>query len=204
MRRIFYILALLLLTATAAVAQSGNYQIRPGDTLRIEVIEDPELNRNVLVLPDGRISFPFAGTVEAAGRTVGQVERALSSAMSSDFASPPTVYVAVASIPPAPQVEVLPTEEPTVSIYFLGEVVNPGLQEIRPGTTILQGLALSGGFTRFAATERVQLRRRDPQTGQEYVYEINYKALTQGGLLSGNVTLGEGDVILVPERHLFE
>lgn len=204
MRRIFYILALLLLTTTVAVAQSGNYQIRPGDTLRIEVIEDPELNRNVLVLPDGRISFPFAGTVEAAGRTVGQVERALSSAMSSDFASPPTVYVAVASIPPAPQVEVLPTEEPTVSIYFLGEVVNPGLQEIRPGTTILQGLALSGGFTRFAATERVQLRRRDPQTGQEYVYEINYKALTQGGLLSGNVTLGEGDVILVPERRLFE
>ena len=203
MRHIFlHLLALLLLTATAAGAQ--NYEVRPGDTLQIEVIEDPDLNRTVLVLPGGSISFPFAGTVEAAGRTVEQVASALSAAMADDFANPPTVFVAVASIPQAPVVEDLPEEAPTIPIYLLGEVANPGLQAVAPGTTFLQALALSGGFTRFAATERVQLRRRDPRTGQEYVYEIDYEALTEGALLSGNVTLGAGDVILVPERRLFE
>jgi polysaccharide export outer membrane protein len=54
------------------------------------------------------------------------------------------------------------------------------------------------------ATKRVQLRRRDPQSGQEYVYKINYRAISDGAALTGNVYLSEGDVILIPERRLFE
>jgi polysaccharide biosynthesis/export protein len=197
------VMAVVVSLVGMAQAQSGgNYLINPGDTLQIEVVEDADLNRSVLVTPDGRISFPFAGAVPAAGRTVGQVERALSTAMSGDFASPPTVFVSVASIPEA---DILPAEEgPTIDIYILGEVAEPGPKAAPPGVTVLQALSLAGGVTRFAATKRVQLRRRDPGTGREYVYPINYKAITEGARLEGNVMLGEGDVILVPERRLFE
>lgn len=198
------VMAFVISLAGTAQAQSGgNYLINPGDTLQIEVVEDTALNRSVLVTPDGRISFPFAGAVPAAGRTVGQVERALSTAMASDFASPPTVFVSVASIP-EDELDPLTAEGPTIDIYILGEVEAPGPKAAPPGVTVLQAMSLAGGVTRFAATKRVQLRRRDPSTGREYVYPINYKAITEGARLEGNVVLGEGDVILVPERRLFE
>ena len=66
----FLVLIFSIFAATTAVAQSG-YQIQPRDTLQVEVIEDPSLNRSVLVLPDGTIYFPFAGSVRASGQTAG-------------------------------------------------------------------------------------------------------------------------------------
>lgn len=205
MRHILSSLAVILaafvsLVGMAQAQSGGNYLINPGDTLQVEVVEDPDLNRSVLVTPDGRISFPFAGTIPAAGRTVSQVERALSSSMASNFTSPPTIFASVAGL--APQEEM--AEEDVIDIYILGEVADPGAKAAPPGVTVLQALSLAGGVTRFAATKRLQLRRRDPSTGREYVYPINYKAITEGARLEGNVTLGEGDVILVPERRLFE
>jgi polysaccharide export outer membrane protein len=92
----------------------------------------------------------------------------------------------------------------TIDIYFLGEVNTPGLREVAPGTTLLQALAQSGGLTRFAATRRIQLRRTNPQTGQQWVAEIDYRALANGAALATDITLQDGDVILVPERRLFE
>ena len=85
-----------------------------------------------------------------------------------------------------------------------GEVATPGPKAILPGSTVLQALSQAGGFSKFAATKRLQLRRIDPQSGAEAVYPINYKALSQGATLKGNFVLREGDVILVPERRLFE
>ncbi|ALG88948.1 MAG: sugar transporter [Confluentimicrobium sp.] len=196
----FAFLFLSLFVATSAAAANGNYLIQPGDTIRIEVLEDATLNRTALVLPDGKISFPFAGTVTAAGRTLSQVERAVTAGIASNFASEPTVYVSVANLAPAAAVTALTT----VNIYVLGEINGPGLVQVEPGTTLLQALAQTGGFTKFAATKRVQLRRRDPNTGAEKVYKINYRALSQGAAVGGNVVLAEGDVILVPERRLFE
>ena len=203
MIRLFVFLAAML-TAGSAVAQSGNYAIREGDTLRVEVAEDSSLNRSVLVLPGGKISFPYAGAVQASGRTTSQVERALSTQMASAFASPPSVYVAVTNIPERLGGDMDEEEEETIAIYMLGEVAKPGLVEVKPGTTILQALSQAGGLPPFAATKRVQLRRRDPQSGQEYVYKINYRAISDGAALTGNVYLSEGDVILIPERRLFE
>ena len=72
----FLFAVISLLVANAAAAQSG-YQIQPGDTLSVEVLEDPSLNRSVLVLPDGTISFPFAGSVRASGRSSSQVSDAI-------------------------------------------------------------------------------------------------------------------------------
>ncbi len=73
-----------------------------------------------------------------------------------------------------------------------------------PGTTILQALSQSGGFTNFAATRRIQLRRTDRQTGRQSVVVINYKAIAAGAVVTNDFALADGDVIVVPERRLFE
>lgn len=196
------ILAIIaILTATVAVAQS-EYRIKSGDTLTVEVLQDPDLNRSVVVLSDGRISFPLAGTVRAAGRTVGQVEASISGAISSNFATEPNVFVSV--VPAAPREPTPPAPAPTMEIFFLGEVNTPGMVEIEPGTRFLQGMARSGGLTRFAADKRIQLRRTDPHTGRTATFEINYRAILDGAELRNNIILEEGDVIIVPERRLFE
>lgn len=191
-----------LLLATAAVAQS-EYRVRAGDTLAIEVLQDPGLNRSAVVLSDGRISFPFAGTVRVGGRTVTQIETAIAEAIAPNFAAPPNVFV---SVVPA---ERLPStngsaDAPTIDIYFLGEVNTPGLVEMEPGTRLLQAIAQSGGLTRFAADKRLQLRRTDKSTGTTDLFVINLRAILDGGAVTNNLVMRDGDVIIVPERRLFE
>lgn len=191
---LFAAIGLFLATGDRAAAQ---YAIQPGDQLQIEVLEDSNLNRSVLVLPDGSISFPLIGTVRAAGRTVGQVRSTLTRQLEPNFASEPNVFVTVARLAPEePMTEPVPA---TMRIYVMGETANSGMIEVDPSTTLLQALAQAGGFSRFAATKRVQLRRT--QGGKTRVYTYNYKT---GGGISGATVLSEGDVIVVPERGLFE
>ncbi len=194
---------MLTLVATMAAAQS-EYRVRAGDTLVIEVLEDPTLNRSVVVLPDGRFSFPMAGTIPAAGRNIGQIREAVTQAISSSFAATPNVYVGVQPAPPTPRVPRAPAPAPMITVYLMGEVEKSGPISVPPGTTFLQALSQSGGITPFGATKRVQLRRTNPTTRAQKVYRINYRALSNGAALSRDIVLTEGDVILVPERRLFE
>lgn len=192
----------VMLAATIALAQS-EYRARPGDTLLIEVLEDPGLNRSVVILPDGRFSFPFAGTLRGGGRTVSQIEASIAAGIASNFTTTPNVFVA---LQPKERLPVnTPEPEPeTIDVYFLGEVNAPGLKPVKPGTTFLQAIAQSGGLTKFAATKRIQLRSTNPTTGAQTIYSFNYKALSDGGRLQADPVLNDGDVILVPERRLFE
>lgn len=195
-----FLLALVAtLFAASAFAQSG-YQIRPGDTLSIEVLEDSSLNRSVLVLPDGTISFPFAGSIAAAGRTASQVDAAITAGIAGNFASEPNVFVTVASLTQAPA----SSGGASISVYMMGEIAAPGQKSLRRGTTLLQALAETGGFTAFAAKKRIVLRRTDARTGQQSVSTINYKAIADGAAVGGDIVLRSGDVIIVPERRLFE
>lgn len=202
--RAFILAIFACVLGTAALAQQ-DYVVRPGDTLRIEVLEDTTLNRNVIVLPDGRFSFPFAGTVQAGGRTLSQVESAVASSIGSNFATPPNVFASIVSLRQAdPDTGGVIEAGPTIDVFFLGEVAAPGKKELAPGTNLLQALSEGGGFSNFAALKRIQIRRTDPRTGAQALYTINYRALTRGAELRGNIVLQEGDVILVPERRLFE
>jgi polysaccharide biosynthesis/export protein len=191
--RIFAV-CVALLSAVSAWAQAG-YQIQPGDQLSIEVLEDPSLNRQVLVLPDGSFSFPLVGRVSAAGQSPQSVQNTLANGLAPNFATTPSVFVSVAGLAPP---SALTAIGPTVDVYAMGEVNNPGKIAVESGTTLLQFLAESGGFTRFAATNRIQLRRG----GRTYVF--NYRALEKGAVLSSPTTLADGDVIVVPQRKLFE
>lgn len=195
-----YLAAMLVLVVGAATAQAqSNYRISPGDQLRVEVLEDTSLNRTLLVLPDGSISFPFAGSLKASGKTVTAVEKALAQRLANNFASAPTVFVNVGALAPEDPVSEL-ADDP-YGIYLMGEVNTPGRLDIEEDlqVTLLQAIAQAGGFTRFAATKRIELRR--PHNGGEQVYVYNHK---KGGGISGATVLAPGDVIVVPERRLFE
>ena len=184
--------------ATVAAAQSG-YQIQPGDTLSVEVLEDPSLNRSVLVLPDGTISFPFAGSVRASGRTAGQVSSAITSGIASNFATEPNVFVTVQMLRETTEV----TGPAQIDVFMMGEIASPGERQLDRGTTLIQALATTGGFTSFAATKRILLRRTD-KSGKQSVMRINYKAIADGTAVGQDIRLRDGDVIIVPERRLFE
>lgn len=195
--------AALALWATIAPAQN-NYQIRKGDVLRVEVIEDPSLNRSVLVSPDGRISMPLTGAIKASGKTIEDIQRELASGLAASFAARPNVFVSVERLYEAPiRPARAPEPDPTIEIFVMGEVSKPGKLTLDPGANVLQAFAEMGGFTRFAASSRVQLRRAGPD-GAEQMVTLDYKAIEAGLSAAGMTELAEGDVIVVPQRRLFE
>lgn len=189
-------LTFLLAGLQSAAAQDG-YRLRPGDVLRIEVLEDAGLNRSVLIAPDGRITIPLAGAIPAGGRTVEQVQADLVARLAPNFAAPPTVFVSLERLV-EPREPREPTPPPTIEVYVMGESANPGRIEVEENTTLLQAFAQMGGFTEFAATKRIQLRRG----AQTFV--IDYTAIERGTSTAGDTVLQKGDVILVPQRRLFE
>lgn len=207
MKRLFVallsgLLALPML-AGGARAQEEGYLLRPGDTLRVEVLEDASLNRTVLVAPDGRISLPLAGVLTAAGRPIEAVQADLAARLAGNFATTPNVFVSLEALnqgalgggPAVPR---------TLTVFVMGEANKPGKVLVEPGTTALQFFAEMGGFTRFAATKRIQLRRTDAKTGEETIYQLNYNEIERGTSKAGSTTLADGDVIVVPQRKLFE
>lgn len=200
MIRIILGVLLAATVSTGAFAQSS-YQIRSGDSLQIEVLEDPALNRSVLVLPDGSISFPLVGTIPAAGRSIDAVKADLSAALAGNFAAAPNVFVGVGTLA-APRAARAAGPARTISVYAMGEVTSPGKADVAPGTTVLQFLAQAGGFTRFAAQKRIQLRRTS-KGGAEQVFLFNYDGTGTSGI-AGSTRLQSGDVIVVPQRKLFE
>lgn len=203
MKRIITTLLAALLCIPAILAPAlaqDNYRIKPGDVVRVEVLEDSSLNRDAIVLPDGRISFPLAGSVKAGGRSVEEVRGEMISKLASNFATEPTVFVSVTQLAkPSGSSSAVRTS----TIYILGEVANPGAHAIERGTTMLQALAQVGGFSKFAATKRIQLRRTD-KSRKERIYSVNYQAILQGKTSIGTTVLQTGDVIIVPQRRLFE
>lgn len=193
----------LTLWAHTAMAQN-NYQIRNGDILRVEVIEDPSLNRSVLVSPDGRISMPLTGAIKASGKSIEDIQRELASGLSASFASRPNVFVAVERLAERRvATPITPTPDPTIEIFVMGEVGKPGKVTLDPGANVLQAFAEMGGFTRFAASSRVQLRR-PAADGSEELVTLDYKAIEAGLSSAGMTVLAAGDIIVVPQRRLFE
>jgi polysaccharide export outer membrane protein len=191
----------LIMAVLPAAAQDSDYLIKVGDVLRIEVQEDASLNRSVLVAPDGRITLPLAGPVKVSGDSVDQVQALLSDKLAPNFATKPTVYVSIDSV--AAPVASGGGAPRAINVFVIGQALKPGKYAVDQGTTILQFLAEIGGFTDFAAVKRIQLRRTDA-TGKETVYILNYKAVVDGTPNAVTGTVANGDVFVIPPRHLFE
>jgi polysaccharide biosynthesis/export protein len=181
-----------------AVAQDG-YLIRPGDVLRVEVLEDPGLNRSTLVSPDGRISFPLAGGVVAAGRTLEQLQTDLAGKIGANFATTPNVFISLERVAePRATSGSASGSTATIEVFVMGEAAKPGKLDVKRGTTLLHAFAQMGGFSPFAATKRVQLHRAGNIT------TLSYDAIERGTSTAGATVLQDGDVIVVPQRKLFE
>ena len=192
-------LALIVLTGMVVPGSAQDYSIQPGDRLEISVLEDPGLNRTVLVRPDGRFSMPLAGTINAAGSTPEQVQALIRRRLSGAFVTPPEVTVALAQVGDP---EAFETSD-VMSIYILGQVARPGVYEVQAPIDALGALAVAGGTGNFAALSRIQVRRRVPGAG-ESVFMLDYKSIEDGAVPSTFIELQDGDVIVVPERRLFE
>lgn len=191
--------ALFLLPILALSAWAQDYRVRSGDVLQIEVLEDATLNRSAIVLPDGQISLPVAGSIRVAGRSLSDVQAEIASRLAPGFASPPTVFVTLSALAERPT----PSAPRTIDIFVLGAANAPGKIQVSPGTTFLQAIAQAGGLSPFAAKKRVQLRRVD-KSGTEQVYRVDVDAIERGEAGGGTTKLINGDVIVVPQRKLFE
>ena len=193
----------LVLTAVATPAVADDYRVHAGDILKLEILEDPSLDRALLVAPDGRVSLPQAGSLKVSGLSVDAIAVAVAAQIAGNFAAAPTVSVSLQQLaaPAAPGGPVTPA---TTDIYVLGEANKAGKLALAPRTTLLQAFAEMGGFTKFAATKRIQLRRTDAKTGAPVVFNLNYEAIEAGLTADGSLMPQDGDVIVIPQRRLFE
>jgi polysaccharide export outer membrane protein len=187
--------ALLVLLCGAASAQTvttvtrtekdppNAYAIGLGDVLEISVWKNPELSATVPVRPDGRISVPLLGDVQAAGMT----PLALKATLTDGYKE----YVT------APGVSVVVKEIHSRKIYVTGEVAHPGTFDLEPRGKLMQALALAGGLTPYAKGRVVVLR--DGRDGrQERRYEIDLKSIINGRRPEDNLLLQPGDTLVVP------
>ncbi|MEM7525063.1 MAG: polysaccharide biosynthesis/export family protein [Pseudomonadota bacterium] len=199
----------LIIAAAIAAAPTGvwaqNYLLKPGDVVEISVLEDPALNRQALIGPDGRISLPLAGILTVGGRSLGQVQAAVRNRIQKEFVQPVTVTAALISVAPDVEDEELEEDEvEVITIYVLGEVQRPGRIDVdgEKPVTVLQALSLAGGLGPFAARKRIQIRRTVED--EETVSFFDYDAIEDDSGPQPLFTLGDGDVIIAPERSLFD
>jgi polysaccharide export outer membrane protein len=176
------VVALLMILTAAGPTEAGlfDYRLGPEDVLRIAVWRDDSLTREVLVRPDGMVSFPLIGEVRAEGRTVEELKGDVAGRLSR-FIPDPTVSVEVVKIT-------------SYRIYVVGKVNRPGEFVVGHSIDIMQALSMAGGLTPFAAENGIKILRR--QTGD--VYPFRYGDVKRGENLGQNIVLERGDVVVVP------
>ena len=185
--------ALILLAALALAAlqpaqaqdaaeQRAPYTINPGDLLEISVWKEPDLQRQVLVRPDGAFSFPLSGDIVAVGRTVEAVRQELTQRLAT-FIPDLVVTVTVAEINGN-------------KIYVIGQVNTPGQFVVNPRVDVIQALSIAGGMTPFAEANDIKILRR--RNGVQTILRFRYNDIIKGQNLQQNVLLEVGDVVLVP------
>jgi polysaccharide biosynthesis/export protein len=189
--RILAALSLIFAICTAAAAQ----ELQAGDTIAIAVYQDSKLDRQVVIGPTGLISFPLAGQIRAAGQTPERLEKLLKTRLRDKYTTELDVTVTLVT---AGKME----DDLKPRFYVTGEVPRPGPYTIRTKTTVLQAIALAGGLGPFAAKQRIQVRREI--NGAETVFVFDYRAFEAGTNMENNIELRPNDVIIVPERRLFE
>jgi polysaccharide export outer membrane protein len=159
-----------------------DYVIGADDVLDVSVWKEQELTRTLQVRPDGKISMPLLGDVQAAGLTPGQLAQ--------------TVGERLKKYLTAPQVTVILTQINSQRVYVMGEVTRPGAYPVLPGMTILQAISSAGGLTQFANTKKIFLMRDENHTQAKYPF--SYKEVLDGRKADQNLTVKAGDTIVVP------
>ena len=164
----------------AAAALPADYKLTIGDKLRVEVYKDPQLSQSLQVRPDGKITLPLIGDINAAGLTSIELRDQIAGALKEYVTNPVVTVIVVETVPPV--------------VYVMGEVTTPGSVPLNGPMTVLQALAMAGGFRDFANTKDIRVLRRTPRGIQTIAF--NYKVAVKG---DGNpVMLQPGDTVIVP------
>jgi polysaccharide export outer membrane protein len=171
-----------LAPSVSTAAAQTDYVLQAGDLVNVSVWREPDLDRTLLIRPDGGISFPLAGDITAAGKTVDQ--------LTSDIVAKLTQYI------PSPVVTVSLQENLGNRIYVAGRVARPGVYLVNQDVTVVQALAMAGGVTPFADLKDIKILRREG--GLERAIPFNYKQVERGQRLEQNIVLKPGDTVLVP------
>lgn len=182
-----YALALLLVLcaqiSSVRADEPEPYRIQPGDILMVSVWKEEALMAEVLVRPDGGMSFPLVGDVRASGRTVEQVREQVNERLSK-FIPDPAVTIAVKQIGGN-------------RVYVIGKVNRPGEFTFSRPLDVMQALSMAGGATSFASLDDIQILRRD-DSGKQTARRFRYSEVERGRSLDQNILLKSGDTVVVP------
>jgi len=193
-KRISYYVAFFLLTmgillgvyGHAAQAAQGLssplFALGPEDILEISVWKDEALTKQVVVRPDGWISFPLIGDIQAAGRTVEELRQEIQTRIKS-------------YIPDAP-VTVMVIKVGSPKVYVVGKVAKPGVYIMGEPMRVMQVLAMAGGATPFADKNSILIIREE--NSKQRIYNFDYNKVANGKELEQNISLRPGDTIVVP------
>jgi polysaccharide export outer membrane protein len=158
-----------------------DYVIGADDVLHISVWKEPDLSETLPVRPDGKISMPLLGDVEAAGMTPADLGKSITDKLKK-YISDPRVTVVVNAMN-------------SQRVFVTGEVNKPGTFALLPHMTVLQALA-AAGFTQFANLKAIYLLRNE--NGRQVKHPFNYKEVVKGNHPEQNIPLKPGDTIVVP------
>jgi polysaccharide export outer membrane protein len=170
-------------TRSLAKPHDDVFVIGNDDVLAVNVWKEPEISRSVPVRSDGRISLPLVGEVQAAGRTPAKLEVEIASKLKS--------YIE------EPEVTVIVQQINSQKFNILGQVVRPGAYPLTNQITVLDAIAIAGGFRDFAKKKSIYVLRQNPD-GTEMRLRFNYKEVIKAQNLSQNLRLQPRDTIVVP------
>lgn len=170
-------------SATAGKAHDDSFVIGDDDVLAISVWKEPDVSRTIPVRSDGKISLPLAGEVQAAGLTPKQLEAAIA--------------VKLASFISQPDVTVIVSEIRSQKFNILGQVTRPGSYPLTNSMTVLDAIALAGGFRDFAKQKSIYVLRQNGSGGETRL-PFDYKDVIKGKKTDENVKLQARDTIVVP------
>ncbi len=168
-------------TATAG-PEVGAYPVNAGDVLEVLVWKEENLQKQVVVRPDGFFSFPLTGDIRAEGRTI--------EAIRADISAQIARYI------PDPVVSVSIFEPRGSKVYVIGQVNRPGEFPINRYVDVVQALSMAGGTTPFAKLDNIQILRREGMTQTATTFA--YSDIAEGKRLQQNIVLKPGDTVLVP------
>jgi polysaccharide biosynthesis/export protein len=167
----------------AVQGHDDSFVIGPGDLLSINVWKEPDISKSLPVRSDGKISLPLAGELQASGTTPKKLELEIASHLRS--------YIS------EPEVTVIVQEIKSQKFNILGRVSKPGSYVLTDSTTVLDAIAVAGGFRDFAKQKSIYVLRQNPD-GSQTRLPFNYKGVIKGHQPSQNVTLQPRDTIVVP------
>jgi len=188
--KIVFVTAVVASLGLCQIAAADSYKLNPGDQVEISVWNEENLQKIITVLPDGMISFPLVGHLQAAGKSASEIETTIAAKLDAYIADP--------------EVNVTVTSTRGNVIFVVGKVLKPGPIVMIQSTTVMQALAMAGGLNEFASANSIKIIRRSgiEDGAQETLLKIRYSDLEKGGASCLTANNGQEAIEIASELHV--